>query len=324
MEIRQIWLDEVPSTNSWLKERCGDLSMPVAVACRRQSAGRGQRGNSWESEPGKNITLSLLFAPPETLKVSEQFRISEAVALAVVDFLAGRGVAANVKWPNDIYVGERKICGILIENSLLGSRLISSVAGIGLNLNQREFLSDAPNPVSLLQLTGTEANVEESVEELLALLWQRLSQLSTPESRQTLHDHYLSNLWRAESLSGASSEVPSPSSSASSETSSLPSSPTLSETSSLPSFPALSATPSPSFSALSATPSSSSGANGSPFHPFRDCRTGERFRAKVADVAPDGLLTLLGEDGLQRQYLFKEVSWLPETPGLRFAAEPAP
>lgn len=260
MNISQIWIDEVPSTNSWLKERCGDFPMPAALIARRQTAGRGQRGNSWESEPDMNLTLSCIFTPPGTLPVTEQFRISEAVSLSVADFLKVRGVEAKVKWPNDIYVGERKICGILIENSLLGNSLSWSVAGIGLNLNQKRFVSDAPNPVSLVQLTGREENLEEAATELLGLLQKRIAMLEEGTRREALHKDYHARLWRHD---GAS-------------------------------------------------------------HPFRDRRSGECFFGRVTGVEADGTLRLTGDDGAGRSFLFKEVSWLPETPGIRFAAEPEP
>ena len=116
-------LEETASTNTYATQHAGELADMTMVTARRQSAGRGQRGNSWESEPGRNLTFSLFFRPPRSLHPRSQFFISEAVALAIADALAGRGVEAMVKWPNDIYCGDRKICGILIEHSLFGDHI---------------------------------------------------------------------------------------------------------------------------------------------------------------------------------------------------------
>ena len=112
------------------------------VTAYRQTAGQGQRGNSWEAEPGKNLTFSILYRPAG-LPPMAQFAMSEAVALAVVDFLGVHGLEAKVKWPNDIYVGDRKICGILIRHSITATCVDYSVIGVGINANQTEFLSDA-------------------------------------------------------------------------------------------------------------------------------------------------------------------------------------
>lgn len=183
MKLRLI--DSCASTNSAI-----DRGAPhgFALMTRRQTAGRGQRGNSWEAEPGQNITLSLMLRPEE-LKASRQFEVSEAVALGVVDLLDGLGIdRVSVKWPNDIYVADMKICGILIENSLSGMNIASSVAGIGLNVNQREFRSDAPNPVSLWQLSGREHDCEVLARRMIELILQRMGSKN--------HAEYRRRLWR--------------------------------------------------------------------------------------------------------------------------------
>ena len=125
-----------------------------------------------------------------------QFRISEATALSVRDTLLRHGIEATLKWPNDIYVGDRKICGILIEHTLTGNRIDNSRCGVGINLNQREFRSDAPNPVSAYQLLGHELHHAEVLEEFSEDIEHRLQQAATdPEG---LHAEYLSHLWRAD------------------------------------------------------------------------------------------------------------------------------
>ena len=157
MDFKIIHIDETDSTNRWLKEQ-GEQNMIVVADY--QTAGKGCGTNSWESERGKNLTFSLLIHP-EGISAKEQFFISEAVSVALCETLAPYIYnKVEIKWPNDIYVGDQKICGILIENRLQGSEIKDSIIGIGLNVNQREFKSDAPNPVSLYQLTGKETDRE--------------------------------------------------------------------------------------------------------------------------------------------------------------------
>ena len=185
---RITWIESCPSTS---RELSAEAPHGAALAAREQTAGRGQRGNSWEAEPGKNLTLSLMLRP-DGLHASRQFELSEAVALGVADFLDSLGLeGVCVKWPNDIYVGDRKICGILIENTLGSSgAILRAVAGIGVNINQTRFRSDAPNPVSVRQLTGKEYDLEELAEELVARILARLGRDNHPEYRR--------RLWRGE------------------------------------------------------------------------------------------------------------------------------
>lgn len=180
-------IEECRSTNAAI-----DRSAPhgYALMALTQSAGRGQRGNTWEAEPGKNITLSLMLRP-RGLEAVRQFEVSEAVALGVADLLDSLGVEeVSVKWPNDIYVGNRKICGILIENTLNGRMIERSIAGIGLNVNQTRFLSDAPNPVSLRQLIGREYDLAALASGMIDLILNRL------ERRAGNHADYRRRLWR--------------------------------------------------------------------------------------------------------------------------------
>ncbi len=152
-----ISLPETGSTNTWLKEHADEIPVPAVAVTDHQTSGRGQRGNTWEAEPGKNLTFSMLFKP-EGVAPSGQFFISEAVCLGIVDTLRRylpHPETVKVKWPNDVYAGDRKICGILIEHSLESASAIRhTIAGIGLNVNQKEFHSSAPNPVSMFNLTG--------------------------------------------------------------------------------------------------------------------------------------------------------------------------
>ena len=207
-----------------------------------QTAGRGQKGNSWESEDGKNLTFSLLLKRPPD-KARDQFYLSEAAALAVVEALtAEAGDGFTVKWPNDVYWQDKKVCGMLIENSLDGSDIATSIIGIGINVNQQRFLSDAPNPVSLINITGREQDLMTLLKRVCSRIEQLVVSLGDDNARSDLHHRYMAALYR----------------------------------------------------------------NDGQLHPYEDA-SGHRFMASVADIAPDGTLTLRHEDGTRHDYLFKEV-----------------
>lgn len=146
------WYRTLDSTNSQARREAGESGEGCVWIADFQTAGRGQRGNSWESRKGENLTFSILFKP-EFLPPHKQFLISQVCAVGTYRYLTEKGMPARIKWPNDIYIGNKKICGMLIENSISGDKLSVSIAGIGLNLNQTHFASDAPNPTSLLMET---------------------------------------------------------------------------------------------------------------------------------------------------------------------------
>ena len=150
-----IRLAETDSTNNYLREQSAKARLPEGslVIADFQTAGKGQVGNSWESEAGKNLMFSILLYP-DFLPANRQFLISQIASLSVKETLEKYTDSVTVKWPNDIYWKDRKICGMLIENDLSGQHLYCSVVGIGLNINQEIFRSDAPNPISLTQITG--------------------------------------------------------------------------------------------------------------------------------------------------------------------------
>ena len=154
-----------------------------------QTAGRGQRGHTWESREGENLTLSLLLEP-QFLPPSEQFLISECVALGVCDALMHYGIEAQIKWTNDIYIGDRKLAGILIEHKLQGSALARTVAGIGLNVNQKAFSDDLPNPISMAQATGREFDREEVLQIVTTSLMARYEQLREGGAKELQADYH--------------------------------------------------------------------------------------------------------------------------------------
>ncbi len=165
------WLDETESTQDVLQRALQSYDNLSVVAARLQTAGRGQRGNSWLAFKGENLTFSVLLkfgaGGFPSLQASRQFSISEAVSSGICDYLESKGINARIKWPNDIYVRNRKICGILIENTLNGAELSSSVVGIGLNVNQKDFPPQLVNPTSMYLLTGRRFEPEEELPRLL-------------------------------------------------------------------------------------------------------------------------------------------------------------
>ncbi len=193
-EVEIIRLEEADSTNNYLQSHRSECTAPVTlVTAEYQSAGRGQRGNSWESERGRNLVFSLLVHPD--LPVSHIFSLSEACALAIRDALSTYTEGIEVKWPNDIYWHDRKIAGILIETTLTGKRIEDGIIGVGININQERFLSDAPNPVSLLQILGHETPREEVLERIIACFLANREDLE--EGRfDALHQRYMQVLYR--------------------------------------------------------------------------------------------------------------------------------
>ena len=184
--------DTVGSTNDVARDakyHDGDI-----VWAEFQTAGRGQRGHTWESRAGENLTFSAVLEP-HFLPVAEQFMLLEAVALALYDFFAELGVDTKIKWTNDIYVGDRKAVGILIEHSYSGGKLSRTIVGIGINVNQTEFSADIPNPVSLAMLTGKKYDRQSLIEQFEKSLSVRYSQLKNG-GWEELQTDYHSVLYR--------------------------------------------------------------------------------------------------------------------------------
>lgn len=188
------WFDIIDSTNTQLINDKGILPDKNVYAALFQTAGRGQRGNKWESKSGENLTFSILFKP-EGIAAADQFVISQIVTLAIADYMAERGIEVKIKWPNDIYVADLKICGILIENTISGDKLAHSVVGIGINLNQTKFCSDAPNPTSVSLQTGRQFDPKIELEALLKHISEYYDTL-TSENYSQIEENYLHKLYR--------------------------------------------------------------------------------------------------------------------------------
>ena len=236
LTCRMIELDEVDSTNSYLRRLDAAEGCPMMlVTADYQSAGRGADTNRWESARGENLLLSLR-VEPANLPISRMFALSEATALALAkaltSFLEGQGAGEgargkeqgageynlaqqsscplppapcslplapfSIKWPNDIYYGDSKVAGILIENDLQGARVLRSVIGIGINVNQRRFLSDAPNPRSLADIVGHDVERRVVLERFMERFVRLFGQITAgnPDALDALHCRYKSLLYR--------------------------------------------------------------------------------------------------------------------------------
>jgi BirA family biotin operon repressor/biotin-[acetyl-CoA-carboxylase] ligase len=195
---QKVELEEVGSTNSFALNliRENKASEGCLIYTRSQSGGRGQQGNSWEAESGKNLTISVVLTPV-FLPVGRQFALSQATSLALAalaEELIGHRSDVRIKWPNDIYVGDRKIAGILIENVLRDQVIAASVLGIGLNVNQEKFLT-APRATSFKMITGKDFDLNECRDRLCSLLEARYLQLMAGRFEQ-LASEYHSKLFR--------------------------------------------------------------------------------------------------------------------------------
>lgn len=183
---------ETTSTNDDARRpeyRHGDV-----IWAERQTAGRGQRGHTWSSPKGENLTFSLVLEP-RFLPVGEQFLLSEAVTLALVDTFGRFGIDARIKWTNDIYAGDRKLVGILIEHSYAGPTLARSIAGIGINVNQTAFDPALPNPVSMAVAAGRTFEREAVLEAFLAAMERRYGQLERGDA-EALQADYRARMYR--------------------------------------------------------------------------------------------------------------------------------
>ena len=190
------FIEETDSTNKALRERMatGQVDEGSVVVAGFQTAGRGQVGNVWESEAGKNLTFSVVLYP-ETVPANRQFVLSQLAALSVKEVLDAYTDHITVKWPNDIYWKDKKICGMLIENDLCGKNIYATIIGIGINLNQLEFRSDAPNPVSLAQITGSVYDADDVLDRFLSILYKWYLRLLKGEE-DVIRNKYREALYR--------------------------------------------------------------------------------------------------------------------------------
>lgn len=188
-----IYLPTCHSTNDIAAEivHAGLFEEGTVVITDNQVKGRGQRGTVWNANAGENLTFSVVLTPG-FLSIQEQFLISQITALAIRSYLGAYVADTKVKWPNDIYMNNRKSCGVLIENSLQGTRYASSVVGIGVNINQSVFESN--HATSLARETGRTFLLTEEFHKLLKFLDAYYVRLRSGSQNDAIRDEYLSNL----------------------------------------------------------------------------------------------------------------------------------
>lgn len=183
-----MYIAQTNSTNTLLKELLARGEWPEGetyLYAGYQTAGRGQTGNGWESEKGKNLLCSILLPPNKNL-----YLLNIAVSVAIVRMI---GEPLTIKWPNDMYYHDKKLAGILLENAIVGSEIKYTIAGIGLNVNQTAFVSDAPNPISLRQITGKEYDVDQMMNNLIEAVEAVLN-----EPEEAIWQEYKAHLYRRE------------------------------------------------------------------------------------------------------------------------------
>ena len=198
------WYESIDSTNTVAIRESDTSNEGTVWAALYQTAGRGQRGNKWESSKGDNLTFTALFKPT-FISPARQFAISEISAIGVCKYLEEKGLTPKIKWPNDIYIGDKKICGMLIEHTLSGDKLSASISGIGININQEIFNSNAPNPTSLileLKRLGKDANRFNIKEELPKVLEEiyTLYHFLQQGAIKEIHKLYIDYLYRFNEL----------------------------------------------------------------------------------------------------------------------------
>lgn len=243
---KNFYVLHVPATSSTMSELrrpelMGRSEEFVLLTTDYQTAGHGQRGTSWESEAGKNLLFSFLFRPV-SLAPGRQFFLSEALSLAVAESLDSYTDSVSVKWPNDVYWRDRKICGMLLEHDLQGSHISTTLAGVGVNVNQREFCGDAPNPVSLRQIIGRDVCRKALLADILTRFVSHYRSVCQGDC-SALHSLYKYRLYHGRGL-----------------------------------------------------------------HLFRD-KDGE-FEAEICGISSNGHISLKKTDGREREYAFKEVSFV--------------
>ena len=199
MAMKILHFDEINSTNVYLYDKISennDISDMVVVAA-HQTAGRGMDKNRWESEAGKNLLFSMALNV-NFLAAENQFKISQAVSVAIVETLQ-KIVDSDkffIKWPNDIYFGDKKLAGMLIQNTVEGRMMGVSIIGIGLNVNQIEFSSDIPNPISLKMISGRDFDLDNLLNLLVSSIKTKVESLRLKENQNEINEKYVSRSYR--------------------------------------------------------------------------------------------------------------------------------
>jgi BirA family transcriptional regulator, biotin operon repressor / biotin---[acetyl-CoA-carboxylase] ligase len=182
------------STNDYSRQLIADKDVDdgTVIWTPSQKKGRGYAGNKWESKDGQNLTFSIILRP-DFLVAADQFMLSMVISLGIIDFLDEIISNVNIKWPNDIYADNKKIAGILIENFIMETKILNSIIGIGLNINQVSFSKDAVNPISIRQITASRYDLRTCLEKLCEKIDHRYIQLRNGE-KANIREHYTSRL----------------------------------------------------------------------------------------------------------------------------------
>lgn len=189
MESSIIWLVGTDSTNKELRRRLDQSGDLTIIAAEQQSAGRGQGDHTWHSAPGQNLTFSILLRH-RCLKGSDALAVTSIMALGIRDYLQNKGIEPWIKWPNDIWVGDKKICGILVENTIHDGLIDFSIVGVGLDINQTDWPSELPNPVSLKGLTGMDYDTHIELQLLSEFLARRSAQAEAPDGAKDIIEEF--------------------------------------------------------------------------------------------------------------------------------------
>lgn len=193
-----IEIDNIDSTNKYvlsLLDKNKRFDEGVVVAANTQYAGKGQDKNSWESEPGKNLTISIILQP-KFLPVEKQFMLNKIISLSIYDFIKSFEINdTSIKWPNDIYIGNKKVAGVLINNTIKGNSYDYCVVGTGININQVKFTGEAPNPVSLKQKCHKEFDLDKCLNKLCLITENWYNKLKNEEIKE-INNSYINSLYR--------------------------------------------------------------------------------------------------------------------------------
>lgn len=237
-----IHLNEIDSTITYLKRTSKNKHLVefTTVLADYQTAGYGQQGNFWESEAHSNLLFSFILYP-DFCQANQQFCLSQMISIAIKETLEKYVSNISIKWPNDIYWKDKKICGILIDQDIIGTKIDLSIIGIGVNINQPHFKSNAPNPISLFQITGKKYNLQEILIDILLCTKNYYKRLIAGDNT-FISQKYFNSLYRR---------------------------------------------------------------NG--YYPYYD-REG-KFMARIKKILPSGNLILIDQNGKERSYQFKEVSF---------------
>lgn len=194
-----IRLKSIDSTNEYAAELVRNSKLPngTVILANYQKNGKGHSGSVWQSKAGKNLLLSIIYYP-QNLRIEEQFYLSKSVSLAISNFLINAGLpSVSIKWPNDIYIEDKKVAGLLIENTLLKDQILYSIIGMGINLNQTNFPKEIPNPVSIKHYLKLDLDIEFILAQILEYIAKSIRKLENRDFEKMDRD-YLDTLYRYE------------------------------------------------------------------------------------------------------------------------------